>query len=442
MVEVCMRDRNPVEASKASGVAALSLVAACVLATLPLFLWRIDFQIQVLPWAAYSQGLVLLQPLSVLTSVWVHLDSDHLVYNAAVIALFGWRLERLYGAQGVIALFLLAGIPAQLAFFWGEPSDYLIVGSSGPALGLVGAFLERRIFAAHLLGRIERHPIVLGLLCVGVVVVVTQDTADVDRAHGIGFLAGALLSAVLSKGKLARAVLRAGTIVAVLHLVGVLACGVRVVAEHPSDPAAARWLLERAQHDVSVTNNLAWYWFKHPRTKPEILAEAELHLERFLDSGLPPWGKDTLAALKHRSGDLEFALELQREAVREVAHPSLFPKLARYEYESWRSKNAGAPLDSAALWEVVRDERGLRLVRSEGPEALPERAILLNGETLVGYLETRPGVVAPGIEEATELETPDPTHVTLLPLPGPGLVPDSESDATVWWVSTEADPIP
>lgn len=445
MIDVSMGDRSILGAHKAKGAPALALVAACVIATVPFYIWPLGYQFQVLPWAVLSTDLFLVQPLSVLTSVWIHLDIEHLAYNAGLIALFGWRLERVHGVRGTIALFLLVCLPAQLSFFWGASSVEFIAGASGGALGLIGAFLERRFFAADLLGRIERHPVVAILIGLWVVALLAGDTTEIRRVHGTGFVAGALVSSALARPGLERSVLRAGAAVTVLHIVATMACGVRVAAGYPSDPTAARWLLKLGTDDARVTNNLAWYWFKHPGAKPEIVAEAQSQLEGFLDSGLPAWGKDTLAAMKHGSGDLKGALELQRDAVREEARHPLLHALGQYEYEAWRSRHPQG-LSASASWETVRDGRGLRLVRrDERRERLPERALLLTGDDVVGYLETRqvegetsPDEEPPMIDEAIEPDFPLPSQLTLLPLPGPGLALGSESNATVWWLSIES----
>ncbi len=78
----------------------------------------------------------LAEPWMFLTSVFLHADLMHLLYNMFALALFGAMLEKIVGGKKFLAIFFAAGLLASAAafFFYGAS-----LGASGAIFGTLGA---------------------------------------------------------------------------------------------------------------------------------------------------------------------------------------------------------------------------------------------------------------------------------------------------------------
>lgn len=76
------------------------------------------------------------EPWMFLTSIFLHADIMHLLYNMFALALFGTILEKIVGGKRFLAIFFAAGLLASAAafFFYGAS-----LGASGAIFGILGA---------------------------------------------------------------------------------------------------------------------------------------------------------------------------------------------------------------------------------------------------------------------------------------------------------------
>jgi membrane associated rhomboid family serine protease len=88
---------------------------------------------------AFSWKNFLSKPYTLLTSIFLHLDIEHLLSNLLVFLFFGTALEREIGKLRMLTIFLLGGIAGNIisALFYGYNSYFL--GASGAIFAIIGA---------------------------------------------------------------------------------------------------------------------------------------------------------------------------------------------------------------------------------------------------------------------------------------------------------------
>jgi membrane associated rhomboid family serine protease len=148
--------------------------------------------------------------LKLLSALFVHIDTAHLLGNLLFLTLFGFAVERVFRSRLVLLLFLLCGAIANIASaFLLTNKTGPVVGASGAVSGLIGAYLF--LFPRASLGivlplglyfQFVRVPAsaLIGLwffLQVLYTITGTSISAVAWLAHVIGFVAGFVLAQVL-----------------------------------------------------------------------------------------------------------------------------------------------------------------------------------------------------------------------------------------------------
>jgi membrane associated rhomboid family serine protease len=100
-----------------------------------------------------SDKLLLIGPLQgdwwkLLSSQFAYLDGWYAFFTLLLVAIFGWLLERRYGALVVIVLFLGAGAAGSLLALAVYPFPIVLGGNAG-ALALIGAWSARDLLTAR-----------------------------------------------------------------------------------------------------------------------------------------------------------------------------------------------------------------------------------------------------------------------------------------------------
>lgn len=90
------------------------------------------------PYLAFTPALLLLQPWSIVTYMFVHDGFLHLFFNMLVLFFFGPVLEDRWGSREFLKFYLLCGVGAALLSFLLPGAG--IVGASGAIYGLMVAF--------------------------------------------------------------------------------------------------------------------------------------------------------------------------------------------------------------------------------------------------------------------------------------------------------------
>jgi membrane associated rhomboid family serine protease len=149
-----LRDANPV---RRTPVVTIAIVVACIAA----FAYRLGLdstadggaavdaffeQYGLVPAhlsAAIASGRGLgEQALSIFTSMFLHVDLQHIVGNMIFLWIFGNNIEDRLGRLGFIAFYLLAGVAAAATQFAIDPNSTVpMVGASGAISAILGAYV-------------------------------------------------------------------------------------------------------------------------------------------------------------------------------------------------------------------------------------------------------------------------------------------------------------
>ena len=91
----------------------------------------------IVPLFALTPDAVLYMPWTLVTSMFLHADLEHLIYNMFALAWFGFILERIIDSRSFLYLYFIAGITASIASIFAYP-DAMSLGASGAIMGVIG----------------------------------------------------------------------------------------------------------------------------------------------------------------------------------------------------------------------------------------------------------------------------------------------------------------
>ncbi len=97
---------------------------------------------------AFVPALLLKRPWTLFTSIFLHADISHLLFNMFALFIFGSYLERIIPQKDFLMLFLLSGIIGNIGYMVTtfDPS-IPAVGASGGIYGIIGGLATIRPFA-------------------------------------------------------------------------------------------------------------------------------------------------------------------------------------------------------------------------------------------------------------------------------------------------------
>ena len=141
---------------------------------------------------AFFPALAINWPWTLITSVFLHADFNHLLFNMFALFFFGSYLERLLGSNRFLIIFVAAGIVGNIGYFVTAPSDMTpAIGASGAAYGLMGTLSVLAPFMSVYIWGLLPVPIVI-LTAVYAFIDIIGLTAPSGIAHG-AHLAGLLV---------------------------------------------------------------------------------------------------------------------------------------------------------------------------------------------------------------------------------------------------------
>ncbi len=131
------------------------------------------------------------------SSLFLHIGFNHILFNGFAIFVFGPPLERLLGKIRYAVFYLASGIGgnALSEALYAEP--HISAGASGSIFGIYGAFLYFALFRKHLLDRPSRQTIVT-IVAIGLVYSFVVPHINI-YAHIGGGICGFLLVSILHK---------------------------------------------------------------------------------------------------------------------------------------------------------------------------------------------------------------------------------------------------
>jgi membrane associated rhomboid family serine protease len=138
------------------------------------------------------------EPWRYVTSVFLHADWEHLLFNGFAILVFAPPLERLIGHLRYAVFYLMAGLLGNVysaAVHIG--AEHAAVGSSGAVYGVFGAYLYLALFRKKMLDEASRKT-VYSILLFGLLYSIISPRIDI-WAHVGGCLAGFLMLGMLAQ---------------------------------------------------------------------------------------------------------------------------------------------------------------------------------------------------------------------------------------------------
>lgn len=137
----------------------------------------------------YFPAITEFEPWRMMTSVFLHAQFLHILFNLYTLWIFGRMLEQSLGKARFLALYLISGFAGSVAVLLLAPNSG-VLGASGAVFGLFGAFavVQRRLG-----GNSVQILVVVGLnLAIGFII-----PAISWQAHVGGLLVGAAIAGVL-----------------------------------------------------------------------------------------------------------------------------------------------------------------------------------------------------------------------------------------------------
>lgn len=128
------------------------------------------------------------------TSMFLHIGLPHLAFNAYALYIFGLEMERLYGPDRFIVIYILSGLFGSLVSFAGRGPEVLSAGASGAIFGIIGMNLAYFFLHRENFGQLGRQRLMNTLFIIGLNLFFGFTIPGIDNlAHGGGLLAGIAL---------------------------------------------------------------------------------------------------------------------------------------------------------------------------------------------------------------------------------------------------------
>lgn len=145
-------------------------------------------------------------PETLVTSVYSHVDVNHLVGNAVIIGIAGWIINRKSSWFRFHAFFIATGAIAAVVQIWvathidwsiaaSDPSFSFVLGASGAAFALVGYIMTGNTLGEGLISEVPlgRIGTAIALLLAAIVIAIWQSPPGSGvAAHAVGLFLGML----------------------------------------------------------------------------------------------------------------------------------------------------------------------------------------------------------------------------------------------------------
>lgn len=126
-----------------------------------------------------------------LTSMFLHADFLHLLFNMFGLYVFGPELERIVGKMRFFNLYMLSGIIANILTYLVYPLNYSSLGASGAIFGIFGAYLALVYYTRKTMPQFKQ--LILPLVGISVMMTFIQPNINITAHIGgliVGFLIG------------------------------------------------------------------------------------------------------------------------------------------------------------------------------------------------------------------------------------------------------------
>lgn len=149
--------------------------------------------------ANYGPAILSGETWRLFTSMFLHVGLAHLAFNAYALFIFGLEMERLYGPDRFVVIYVLSGLFGSLASFAWRGVNVLSAGASGAIFGIIGMNLAFFLLHRHTFGEFGRARVSSTLFIIGINLFFGFTIARIDNmAHIGGLIAGFALGYLLA----------------------------------------------------------------------------------------------------------------------------------------------------------------------------------------------------------------------------------------------------
>lgn len=128
------------------------------------------------------------------TSMFLHIGLAHLFFNSYALFIFGLEMERLYGPDRFLVIYILSGLFGSLASFASRGPAVFSAGASGAIFGIIGMNLAYFLLHRETFGQFGRQRMMNTLIIIGINLVFGFTVPGIDNlAHIGGLIAGFVL---------------------------------------------------------------------------------------------------------------------------------------------------------------------------------------------------------------------------------------------------------
>ena len=125
------------------------------------------------------------------TSMFLHIGLAHLFFNSYALFIFGLEMERLYGPDRYLTIYILSGLFGSLASFGLRGPAVFSAGASGAIFGVIGMNLAYFMLHRETFGQFGRQRMMNTLIIIGINLLFGFTVAGIDNyAHIGGLVAG------------------------------------------------------------------------------------------------------------------------------------------------------------------------------------------------------------------------------------------------------------
>lgn len=125
------------------------------------------------------------------TSMFLHIGLMHLIFNGYALFIFGVEMERLYGPDRFIVIYILSGLFGSLVSFASRGPEMLSAGASGAVFGVIGMNLAYFLTHRDTFGQFGRQRVMSTLIVIGINLFFGFTVPAIDNmAHLGGLIAG------------------------------------------------------------------------------------------------------------------------------------------------------------------------------------------------------------------------------------------------------------
>lgn len=134
-----------------------------------------------------------------ISSMFIHIGFDHLLFNSFALFLFSPPLERILGKLKFLIVYIGSGIAGNLLSVLVITSVTVSAGASGAIYGVFGAFVFISLYRKRLIDAQSRKTLYI-ILIIGVIHSLFNPAVNI-YAHFGGFIGGILLFSMLHKDR-------------------------------------------------------------------------------------------------------------------------------------------------------------------------------------------------------------------------------------------------